>query len=1205
MLAEVSSRLPIDDNSESTQTNDDPLFRLLIRSCLWPGLLRAIRLCYGSHRLHILRLLKGFIRTFLQPRLGPAAWFAPLTLLAHASEPSQCFYSCLESGTLNRQVAAMHHLALFLRNPATFHPQRRLSRFIALSMGPGATGFILPQPHLRGLIQPIIFFYLNAALRSSPNDSGIDQRTELQRSRLLDHCIEALGSLASHLTWPGYHELLSTYTCRLTAPDTKNISLAVRCVVILLDNFQSPIWSQDQAKPALKNSQILSKTSSFFSSDIKEHKELHDISDLKELIIDDVPEQESEERDLNYSDNDDSDVSEDLICHTDTEKTSTHNVRMSNSGEILSHILDICKRLQHFLSSRRRLVPHTSGEAYIRKNTPSNPHIGLAVSLVALLRRLPKGYLESRLPTLLLRIIEDLRPNRNSLVAERRDASQTLCRLARMLGPGICLDRIFQLMEHQLCRGYAAKQVRLFVLHRCLAEVEIGVNSGNYRFEPGQLDFVGALMSRLYFDEAAGELGEEMDSRRVAGQSTTSIAPRRGEFNEDARFTELGGINTAELPEARGFKAPEGLSRLVRLLSPKGLESLFLNLEKVTISAARGLPSVDDYSCKSKNSTETFFVPLRFRKRALTRLEVVLEHLPTRRGCLVDRHVGGVTPLFLACQAERLAKSHLKGLLPTNLDNDTPMNGHLQDRSNGHGWVGPRSNLLAPRWDYLTIQPDPGQENLQKSGPLSNIFKSQSHLLVRFGLVLFYGLIRLRRLSGKQSEHLHLIGRTLPLLLECLKTSYVRVLGCAIRCLHLIFILVSRRQSTPSQKSNIRNFLDLTPLKEALVSNGTDLDSWLQRAGDELFRLLGSHAGLMSTKTAAKDPATQLFASSLFSSLASFLRHQPATGSGISYHLSSSQLACLFNSVDLEISRQASVAPALSLLLAILQLRLRDSVVREQTEVQFAALADIRKPKDVETASVVPLLSAKDLVIEKIEELTAVQKKSTPIFKGEENHGGIEKSVRLIGLVEKLKELAINSPSESVRASSRHCLLAFLFNYSHRADYLHEFVGFFLAQIEHKKPAARLSTVAFLTGLISELPVSRLLSNSLHETLFLTISAGIIRDGNRPIRAGLLAIIRLLFVRLPPQVADNLFQEFIIPFCLTKKDKSQASRLLGLQLVSVVLDAQSVLALDCLRDKLINILAIEIIPMAAQILQAITVTQPSRYIQDVGHAELL
>ncbi|OON20446.1 HEAT repeat protein, partial [Opisthorchis viverrini] len=1045
---------------ESCRAKAPSYHRALILGCLWPGLLRALRdpLLAGPKRMHLLKLLSGMVHVFRKhPR------FAPLSLLTDPNSPTADFFASLQSGTVTRQSQAMRRLALFLRNPLTISAKRQLAT-VRTSSQLKDSDFVIPERDLCNLFLPLVQFYLDPQIRSSVDNISLVP----EQKRLLEHCVDAVGALASHFSWNNYQKLLRCYLSRLKT--ASNTSFVARVITVIIDAFRPPAWPQSTKKAVLE------------------------VEETQESVPRPCPVGSS----VDYN-------------------------------SVLTYMLEVVRLLQPFISKPHRAAL-VSKDA--DKSTSKNFRISLIVSLVSLLRRLPSGHLESRLPSLILSVVNVLRPSPNISPQTRSEAVRSLTRVARMLGLGKPLDTLVSVVSQQLSRGYAAQQIRLFTLHKILSEIESAIISGEIIFRPGDLDAVGKILSSHYLDELVGSLAEEMDSRRSAGQSLSTIHPSRLHTDSESfSAANLGGRIEFDLPEASGIKAPDGLTRLCRLLSPDGLLHLFEAIQSAVSSAATGKALKDDDDPSDVSATGC---GLRFRNRALARVEVALARLPTRNGMFTKKQSGTLQPECLLRLASELIGRNITQVLskdhPEEQRNEAAA--ELSKKQMSEGWMRPRSKLLEPRWNYLDIEAEPARER----GHLSQQSElTQAHLLVSCGLHILVGLLRYGWLKRDQSTQMNELANCIPLILDCMRSKYVRVLGGALRCLNLLFIICANKPSS------------------TVIPNFT---SYLDIAGKRLFELLTTHPGILSTKTAATDVYAQQFASNLYRALAALVRHQAG------YTLSRSQLLTLLNAVDIEITKDSATAPSLSLLQAIFQRRLRDPNLQKE-ELDFLTLTgDPEMQQDV-TAGKVGLIVAK----------------STDRDYSEASGAG--GGTRLLDLIERLQHLAITSTSEKIRADARCCLVTFLLNYPHKAKFVQSFVAFCLRQLEYNKPTGRLSAVSLLTGLVSDLPIGRLVANSLDEAILVSVGAAIERESVRSLRVGMLALIRVLFTRLSPEAADSHFNDYLLAFLSAPAASRCSARLLGLQLISAVLDCQHRLSQARYRPVLLKLLGTDTIPSAA------------------------
>ncbi|KAF7246431.1 hypothetical protein EG68_09663, partial [Paragonimus skrjabini miyazakii] len=1072
-------------------------YRTLILGCLWPGLLRTLRQsrASGPKRLHLLRLLNGLVHAFRE-----YSRFMPLALLSDLHSSTVDFYSSLQSGTMSRQAYAIRRLALFLRNPLTIVSKHRISD-IRSTLSLADSEFVIPERDLHDLFLPILQFYLNSQLQSNMEDSVVIP----EQKRLLEHCLDALGALAAYLSWPAYQKLLASYLNKLKT--AVNSLLAARLVIVLIDAFQPPEWS-----------------SSFGKLD----------SNPDDAVDLDKPH-------MNI-----------VKCRKVVQAKPNQN-QPDEHKSILNFMVSVCKQLEPYIAKPYEAASKSQDRT--SASASKTFRISLAICLVSLLRRLPTGYLESRLPHLVLRVVDVLRPSQTISPRTRSEAVKSLTRISRMLGPGKALDSLVNVVSQQLGRGYAAQHIRLFSLHKILAEVESAIMAGELVFKAGQLDTVGRILTVHYLDELVGSLAEEMDSRRLAGHSLSSIQADRSQTDTQSfSSAHLGGSNIVDLPEATGLKAPEGLTRLCRLLSHTGLMRLFEDIQKAISTAAMGKTLKRSIDLKSgdevtKGHTDDSLpvevsCGLRFRNRALARLDVTLAGLPTRNGMFTARQSECLQTDGLVQLASLLISKNISQVLSVDHQHDVHLEtGQPKQKKPTDGWVQPRSALLEPRWNYLEIEPEPTRERNSLSAQSE---LTQAHLLVGCGLQILVGLLRYRWLKHGNVMDMTSLGKCIPLILDCLRSKFVRVSGAALRCLNLLLVMATSRSS-----SLIPQFND-----------------HLHTAGERLFDLLATHPGLLSTKTAAADMYAQQFASNLYRALASLVRHQT------SYPLSRSQLLTLLNSVDVELTRDAATTPSLSLLQAILQRRLRDPTLQKE-ETDFLALCGDPELNAEFTHRPSGLVVAKSA------------------DRDQHQATGAGGGARLLDLVDRVQHLAITSPSEKIRADSRCCLITFLLNYPHKAKFVQSFVAFCLRQLEYKKPTGRLSAVSLLTGLVSDLPISRLTANNLDEAILVSVGAAIERESVRSIRVGLLAVVRLLFTRLPAQTAEAHFRDYLLAFAAAPAVTRCSARLLGLQLIGVVLDSQPCLTVKKYRPLLIKLLGTDTLPTAAKQLYQAVLSNPA------------
>ncbi|KAL3317703.1 hypothetical protein Ciccas_003634 [Cichlidogyrus casuarinus] len=428
-------------------------------------------------------------------------------------------------------------------------------------------------------------------------------------------------------------------------------------------------------------------------------------------------------------------------------------------------------------------------------------HVPLTVALVSLLTRLPCGNLQSHLPQIVLRLVDHLRPNKDNNPELRKEALAAICRIVKMLRGGRVFDNVLVTIAHQLNKGYACHQVRLHVLDRLLFEVEKGARGGLWSFRSGDFDLVGRLLTRLYLDEMVGQLAEEIDNRRAAGHSLTSTSNRKNIDPHALTQEDLSAMDSNDLPEARGLKAPDGLARLCRMLSTQGLCQMFEDLTRAVWNASSGdaLQSnnsdehVEQRKEKYGKSAEMLGCGLRYRKRALARLETAIQRLGTRAGllCPPQQQLSRVDPREIFQLSVQIVKKNLSDCVAQEALQDLPKWAVDQDQKvpkikvREHvvpaGWGPCRSAPLEPKWDYLGIPPEPKREaSLVAKAQSSN---SQSFLLVSLALNAIYGL-----LDAHHSEELQ---QTLRLATVALRSNLIRVINGGVKCLHKIFLITT------------------------------------------------------------------------------------------------------------------------------------------------------------------------------------------------------------------------------------------------------------------------------------------------------------------------------------------------------------------------------------------------------------------------------
>ncbi|KAK4468894.1 hypothetical protein MN116_008055 [Schistosoma mekongi] len=1083
-------------NQHSNDCEADIYYQELIVKCLWPNLVAYLQdtsISLGPKRLHLLRLLNCIIHTY-----SSNVRFAPLALLCDNHSLNNDFYTNLQSGTISRQSCAIRRLSLFLRNPLTIISRRQLNKINSHQQSLKTVNLPISQKDLRSVILPIIWFYLEPELNSSIDYNNCSNLSE-HHKKLIDYCLDALGALAKYLHWKSYRSLLESMINRLNT--CINTNLASQILVNLIDAFQPPNWKilcnddDDEVKA-------------------EEDKEMEDINDnmMRCKMI------------LPY-----------------VKSSSKPTEDQGESSMILNYMLSVVKRLEPFIVKPIKINDD------INKNSATNQplKISLVISLVMLLRRLPPGYLESRLPHLILRVIDILRPSRDINFHIRNEASKSLSRIGRLLGPSKALDKLFEVVSQQLDRGgYASWQVRLYALHRVLGEVEQAITSGEVSFKPGQLDNIGRILSHLYLDEMIGRLAEEMDSRRSGGISES----RAKEFS----VSDLSGSINTDLPEANGLKSPEGVTRLCRLLSADGVVRLFMDIKTALTCAASGT-TLESVLNNSQSTNISIGCGLRFRHRALARLECTLTRLSTKNGIFSNKflntNVNIIHNLF-----QQLVNENIEYISMSNNDNakqvnnlspviDTVNNNNNNSTKGILGWCQSQSKLLEPRWKYLELDNEPIHEQ--------NILTSQSnltqlHLMVCCGLHLFIGLIRYHWLKLDDLDHLQMINNFIPSIIICLNSKYVQVLSVTVQCIRLLLLIATSKSTI----HGISKFYE-----------------YLNQIGEKLFDVLANQPSLLSNKTLSSNYHAQNLSTSLYRTLASLVRHQ------YSYTLSRSQLLTLLNTIDIELNRDIIISPCLSLLHAILQRRLRDPTIKTIENDLLSFIIDPEVSKD---------LPLNGLVIAKLSDCDY------------EQNTGAGGGSRLLDLFSRLQVLAITSPSEQIRAESRCCLITFLLNYPHKVKFLQSFIAFCVRQLEYKKVTGRLSAASLLYCLISDLPITRLMgSNHLDEVILLSVAAAIERESARKSRMSLLNLIRLLFSKLPIDAAQSYFNDYLLAFLTAPPETRCSARLLGLQMITYVLNAQPCLSINRYRTNLIDILSNDVLPIAAIQLNNLVHSNPS------------
>ncbi|VDD82302.1 unnamed protein product [Mesocestoides corti] len=780
--------------------------------------------------------------------------------------------------------------------------------------------------------------------------------------------------------------------------------------------------------------------------------------------------------------------------------------------EAVDFMLTVVARLQAHIIPSYKAEGQGKSSTYLRTSA--------VVALVTLLRRLPKGHLESRLPHLVLRVCDLLRPSKKLPSQARHEAVLALSKVAIMVGPGQGLDSIFSTLARELSRGYAAMTIRLAALHRIFFDFTAAMDRGEVSAVHGgsgcraTLDNVCYILLRLYLDEIAGQLGEQTDSRREAfNKGSTS------DFNVQT----LPVPSSTDLPEARGGpKASIGLPALLRFCSQSMLGRVFTDLRTATALVAAGriisnesLQQGGDQSTGEVKSDEKLISHLRFRKRALARLQAAINRIPTKYGVLHPKML--VPP----CALGRLALTFVSTASVDTNKKPTPVLKRGLEALYRPGWGKAGTQLLEKRPDYLEVPAEPklSTQNLH----VTQTDSAHQDILSACGLQTIIGLVKLGLLSPTtRPEDATLLSDAVPLTLATLNTSKsLAVLAGAVRCVRIFF------------------HLDLECF-----------EAFLPDVARALFGLVDKHTGLLSTNATARDSVAQSFAHGLYAALAALIQHQTK------YTLSNAQLAILFGTIEMEIVRDAATSPALSLLTAFLNRRLRDPLADDDSNkvISFDNIND----------------SSEDTILSSG---LVVAKKSDTDF----SFAGAGGGRRLSRLMLRLQRMVITSSNETVRRDCRRCLLAFLLNYPHQRRFIVGFVGFLLRQLEHNREIGRASVAALLSTIVSEFPVASLLQGGLEETIILAVGAAIERETSLDVRLALYGLVRLLFTRIPAKKAVAHFNEYLLAFLRAPADTRASARLLGLQMVSVILDSQECLSVEKHRDTLLSFLGTEIL----------------------------
>ncbi|VDN96768.1 unnamed protein product [Rodentolepis nana] len=789
--------------------------------------------------------------------------------------------------------------------------------------------------------------------------------------------------------------------------------------------------------------------------------------------------------------------------------------------EAVPYMLTVVAKLQNHIVPPQKMHNTSAPKSsftYLRTNA--------VVALVTLLKRLPKGHLESRLHHLILKVIDLLRPAKKLPSHARREAVKALSKVAIMIGPGRALDGLFSSLARELSRGYTAMTIRLSALHTIFNDFVAAVDKGEVK-AGGNLDNVCHVLMRLYLDEVAGQLAGEIDSRWEAfhkGSSTDATRSGKLPFRGD------GVSQGVDLPEANGGpKAPEGLPALMRFCSPPMLRRIFKDLRTAAGLVASGRiisneslqqGAEDSDGVKSDGKLTGF---LRFRKRALTRLQAVFNRIPTRHGFLHPKMTLEAT--ILGRIALDLFDINDKSAPATETEPHQPGVKRGLAALYRPGWSKASTCLLEKRQDCRLVLPEP---KLSTHNPhTTQTDKAHTNMLAACGLHSIVGLIKQGRLApATNQEDAQLLSDSIPATLNTLLTcNSLTVLAGAVRC--------------------VKIFMHLKLEK---------FDENLSQVAGALFGLVDKHAGLLTSRATAKDAAAQSFAHGLFVTLAALIQHQK------SYNLTNLQLSTLFSTIETEVVGNAPTSPVLSLLVAFLSRRLRDSHAKDDDEAN--SLISFNSNDD---------FGVKDRVMDKGLVVSKVTDKDF-------SFAGAGGGQRLSNVMLRIQRLVVLSTSEIVRRDCRRCLLAYLLNYPHQRRFVEAFMRFLLRQLEHQKETGRSSVAALLTMILSEIPQSALTQNGLEETILLYVCAAVERESSLNVRLSLYGLVRLLFARIPADKAVAHFEQHFLAYLKAPIESRASARILGLQMVTVVLDAQECLSMDKYRQVLLTILGNVIFP---------------------------
>uniref|UniRef100_A0A5K4F493 DRIM domain-containing protein n=1 Tax=Schistosoma mansoni TaxID=6183 RepID=A0A5K4F493_SCHMA len=1132
-------------NNDNSSIDKEKYYHELIIKCLWPNLINSLKdLTQTSNlkRLHLLRLLNSMIHTYqLRKR------FLPLSLLLDNNIIQNDFYINLQSGTLLRQLCAIRRLSIFLHNPLTIISRRQLNLVTKHQNHHHhhtlATKKLFPisQHDLYHIFLPMIWFYLKPELNSSTytyttTDNHNNSSIMENHKKLIDYCLDAVEGLAKQFNWKYYRILLEYIMNQLNT--CININLASQIMIRLIDAFQSPNWNysinnnegEDDKEPieeqdgdSIMEEKVLSINNNKGDDDDDDDGDKEPIEEQEDhsMMKQKVPSKPLKLSKLNNN-NDQNEQKEHLI--------------------ILNYMLNVIKRLEPFIVKPIK-INNNELMGHQKKDLNNQPlKISLVISLVMLLRRLPSGYLESRLPNLILRVIDILRPSRDISSDIRNEASKSLSRIGRLLGPSKGLDKLFEIVNQQLERGgYSFWQVRLYTLHRVLAEVEEAIKSGEVSFKCGQLDYIGNIMSRLYLDEIVGRLAEEMDSRRSAKLSDNNA--------KELSMNNLTGSMNTDLPEANGLKSPEGMTRLCRLLSADGIIHLFTEIKTALHCATSGTTLES-----TNNNSSSMNCGVRFRHKALARIECTLVRLPMKTGIFSNKflqsNINIIYQLFQQLVIDNLHEITINNELnQSSTTTTTTTDNHDNSSSIVSGWCQPKSKLLEPRWKYLELDHDKSIIKSNSSIIINQSHLKQSHLLVCCGLYLFIGLIRYHWLKQTDHDHgdhndpfnqINIINQFLPSIINCFNTKYIQIINITMKCIQL-FLLITTSKSIINQLPEFSNYLI--------------------KINEKLFELLSinqSNSDLFN-KIQSINYYTENFSKNLYYTLTLLLRHQYNNNT-----LTNQQLLTLINIIDIELnnhsttnnSNEESIHSSLSLLHVIFQYRLNDPFIQQINHHDTN---------------------------QEIDQKLSIINHTTNNSNSNTTTNITEVGSRLIQLYNQLKLLSITSKSDQIRMKSCYCLIKFLLNYSHSQKFLENFIKFCLKQLEYKKLPGRLSAYYLLYNLMNHTTIIRMITNQnnhhLDELILLNVATAIERESSQRLRQQLLNLFCLLFNQLSINKIQLYYENYIIAFLTAPPETRYSTRLLGLQIIQTMYNnQQSFITMKQYRNQLINIISNDIIP---------------------------